>query len=169
MLYTGTAPCRLTDSKQLPLGPFHTSCLPCFHTRTPVSATDHARTSWTRRSLSVGRMASNEKLLLVALLAKKQRKRRSAERKVHVHPILSSRMYTGVHHSLFPDLCADEKKFFNYFRMSKPSFEAPPSYTKLRVQCLQWSSSFIYKVTCSVSPVKLLLHMQSYVSCSSSN
>ena len=75
-------------------------------------------------------MASNEKLLLVALLAKKQRKRRSAERKVHVHPILTSRMYTGVHHTLFPDLCADEKKFFNYFRMSKPSFEELLSYVR---------------------------------------
>ena len=56
-------------------------------------------------------------------MAKKKRERGSAERKVHVHPILSSRMYTGVHHTLFPDLCADEKKYFNYFRKSKPSFE----------------------------------------------
>ena len=64
------------------------------------------------------------------LAAKKKRKRRSAERKVHVHPILTSRMYTGVHHTLFPDLCADEKKFFNYFRMSKPSFEELLSYVR---------------------------------------
>ena len=74
-------------------------------------------------------MASNEKLV-VALLAKKKRKRRSAERKVHVHPILSSKMYTGVHHTLFPDLCPDEEKFFNYFRMSKPSFEELLSYVR---------------------------------------
>ena len=74
-------------------------------------------------------MASSEKLLF-ALLAKNKRKRRSAERKVHVHPILSSKMYTGVHHTLFSDLCADEKKFFNYFRMSKPSFEELLSYVR---------------------------------------
>ena len=39
-------------------------------------------------------------------------------------------MYTGVHHTLFPDLCADEKKFFNYFRMSKPSCEELLSYVR---------------------------------------
>uniref|UniRef100_A0A0P4VZE0 DDE Tnp4 domain-containing protein n=1 Tax=Scylla olivacea TaxID=85551 RepID=A0A0P4VZE0_SCYOL len=75
-------------------------------------------------------MAGNEELLLVALLAKKKSKRRSVERKVHVHPILSSRMNTGAHHTLFNDLCADEKKFFNYFRMSKPSFEELLSYVR---------------------------------------
>ena len=48
--------------------------------------------------LSVGRMASNEKLLLVALLAKKKRKRRSAERKVHV---CASYMY-------YPEGCTQE-------------------------------------------------------------
>ena len=137
MLYTGTAACKLTDSKQLPLGPFHTSCLPCFHTRTPVSTTDHARTSWTRRSLSVGRMASNEKLLLVALLAKKQRKRRSAERKVHVHPILSSRMYTGVHHTLFPDLCADEKKFSTIFAWASRHLKNFPAMLEKTSQGLE--------------------------------
>ena len=47
--------------------------------------------------LSVGRMASNEKLL-VALLAKKKRKRRSAERKVHV---CASYMY-------YPEGCTQE-------------------------------------------------------------
>ena len=75
-------------------------------------------------------MASNEELLLVALLAKKKQKRHSGERKVHVHLILSSRMYTGVHHTLFPDLCADEKKFLNYFRMSRPSFDELLSYVR---------------------------------------
>ena len=39
-------------------------------------------------------------------------------------------MYTGVHHTLFPDLHAVEKKFFNYFRMSKPSFEELLSYVR---------------------------------------
>ena len=39
-------------------------------------------------------------------------------------------MDTGVHHTLFNDLCADEKKFFNYFRMSKPSFEELLSYVR---------------------------------------
>ncbi|XP_063865375.1 uncharacterized protein LOC135103260 [Scylla paramamosain] len=39
-------------------------------------------------------------------------------------------MNTGAHHTLFNDLCADEKKFFNYFRMSKPSFEELLSYVR---------------------------------------
>ncbi|XP_068216754.1 uncharacterized protein [Palaemon carinicauda] len=75
-------------------------------------------------------MAGDKELLLVALLAKKKSKRRSVERKVHVHPMLLSRMNTGVHHTLFNDLYADEKKFFNYFRMSKPSFEELLSYVR---------------------------------------
>ena len=29
----------------------------------------------------------------------------------------------GLHHTLYDDLCADKSKFFNYFIMSKPSFE----------------------------------------------
>ncbi len=97
---------------------------------TSVFAQDTAWQLVSHSHTSVGRMAGNEELLLVALLAKKKSKRRSVERKVHVHPILSSRMNTGAHHTLFNDLCADEKKFFNYFRMSKPSFEELLSYVR---------------------------------------
>ena len=81
---------------------------------TSVLAQDTAWQQVSHSHTSVGRMAGKEELLLVALLAKKKSKRRSVERKVHVHPILSSRMNTGVHHTLFNDLCADEKKFFNF-------------------------------------------------------
>ena len=74
-------------------------------------------------------MASNEEVLLAALLAKKKSKKRSREKKMHVHNMLSSRMETGLHHTIFNDLCADEK-FFSFFRMSKTSFEELLSYIR---------------------------------------
>ena len=93
-----------------------------------VTAVAHHHTS-THRFLSAGRMSSNDELLLVALLAKKKSKRRSLEKKMHVHNMLSSRMDRGLHHTLSNDLCADEK-FFNFFRMSKTSFEELLSYIR---------------------------------------
>ncbi|CAH1964555.1 unnamed protein product, partial [Acanthoscelides obtectus] len=40
-----------------------------------------------------------------------------------VHPINERREETGLFHTLFEDLRNDEKKFFNYFRMSMASFD----------------------------------------------
>ena len=57
----------------------------------------------------------------MALLLKK--KKHSRKRKIQTHERLKSRLDKGVHHTLYDDLCVDDTKFFNYFRMSKPSFE----------------------------------------------
>ena len=37
--------------------------------------------------------------------------------------MLLGRIEKGLFHTLYNDLCVDEKKYFNYFRRSKPSFE----------------------------------------------
>ena len=57
----------------------------------------------------------------MALLLKK--KKHSRKRKIQTHEMLKSRLDKGVHHTLYDDLCVDDTKFFNYFRMSNPSFE----------------------------------------------
>lgn len=67
-------------------------------------------------------MASRDEEVLLLLLLLKKRKRRT-RRQIHVHPILCARVERGLYHSLFEELCADGKKFFNYFRMSKKSFD----------------------------------------------
>ncbi|XP_046388639.1 protein ALP1-like [Ischnura elegans] len=62
---------------------------------------------------------SDSKYLLLLLLLKKRRQR---QRKMHIHPILCARESKGLYYTLFDELCADNTKFFNYFRMSKSSF-----------------------------------------------
>ena len=79
-------------------------------------------TTDSRYSLSVERMMPNEELV-------KKKKRRTLKRKMHVHQMLSPRMDRALHHTLYNDLCADEK-FFNYFRMTKLSFEELLSFIK---------------------------------------
>lgn len=44
-------------------------------------------------------------------------------RRFWVHPLVSARLLKGAFTSLFTDLCNDEDKFFNYFRMSRRSFD----------------------------------------------
>lgn len=48
-----------------------------------------------------------------------EKKRDALEREEYMY----MRMERGLHHTLYSELCADEKKFFNYFRMSKPTFD----------------------------------------------
>jgi hypothetical protein len=47
----------------------------------------------------------------------------SADRRFWVHPLVSSRLLKGAFASLYVDLSNDETTFFNYFRMSKRSFD----------------------------------------------
>nr|CAD7589545.1 unnamed protein product [Timema genevievae] len=62
-------------------------------------------------------------LLVLALLQdEKQKRRKPSRRKVWVHPLLQNRE-TGAFSQLYPQLLSHEDKFFNYFRMSRSSFE----------------------------------------------
>ena len=60
-----------------------------------------------------------QQLRCVALYLKYHRKR---HKKFWVHPIVSQRLLKGQFHTLHEDLCEHPEKFFNYYRMSKNSF-----------------------------------------------
>jgi hypothetical protein len=47
----------------------------------------------------------------------------STDQRFWAHPSASSRVLKGAFASLYVDLSNDETKFFNYFRMSKRSFD----------------------------------------------
>lgn len=44
-------------------------------------------------------------------------------RKYWVHPIIKVRYVEGAFYTLFEKLASDEKKFFNFFRMSNATFD----------------------------------------------
>ena len=44
--------------------------------------------------------------------------------------MLSTREYKGLYYTLLDELCADANKFFNYFHMSKSSFDELLSYIR---------------------------------------
>lgn len=56
----------------------------------------------------------------LALKLKNNKKRR---KEMWVHPLISNRLFDGQFYKLFDNLRKYESKFFNYFRMSKDSFD----------------------------------------------
>jgi hypothetical protein len=52
-------------------------------------------------------------------------RRRSIKRKrsLHVHSLLRDRLEKGLFYTLYDDLRQGDRKFFQYFRMSKTSFD----------------------------------------------
>ena len=60
--------------------------------------------------------------MAILLLTKCKRRKRRRKRYFWVHPINVSRLTTGIFYTLMDDLKNDDRKFFNYFRMSKGSF-----------------------------------------------
>lgn len=62
-----------------------------------------------------------ETTCVVALLLRAKNKRR--KHRYWIHPIVSQRLLKGQFYKLFEDLCEHHEKFFNYYRMSKSSFE----------------------------------------------
>ncbi|CAH1998914.1 unnamed protein product [Acanthoscelides obtectus] len=65
----------------------------------------------------------NRAKIVACWLIYRRRKRQKRNRLHWVHPINERREETGLFHTLFEDLRNDEKKFFNYFRMSMASFD----------------------------------------------
>jgi len=61
-----------------------------------------------------------KRVIYVYIMNRVLKKKR--QRKWWTHPINSSRLQ-GAFYALYSDLKADEEKFFNYFRMSSPTFE----------------------------------------------
>lgn len=68
-------------------------------------------------------MDDEEMALFVYCALKVLRKKRAKNRKWWVHPINSVRYSEGAFYCLYPRLRADSLKFFNYFRMSKATFD----------------------------------------------
>lgn len=66
-------------------------------------------------------MDAVETTCVVALLLRTRSKRR--KHRYWVHPIISQRLLKGQFYKIFEDLCAYPEKFFQYFRMSKTSFD----------------------------------------------
>ena len=66
-------------------------------------------------------MSDDDETIIVLLLLKKlsQKKRRRS----WIHPINAKRHLRGILCRLYPQLCDDDGKFFNYMRMSRSSFE----------------------------------------------
>jgi hypothetical protein len=62
-----------------------------------------------------------EEVDLDVLALKTRRKRRI--RRVWMHPTVSARLAHGSFYTLYNELREDDKKFFNYFRMSTESFD----------------------------------------------
>lgn len=65
----------------------------------------------------------NNKLRLLFLLYLRRKKRYNKQRHLWIHPIIKVRYLEGTYYTLFNKLANDPNKFFNYFRMSKNSFD----------------------------------------------
>lgn len=66
--------------------------------------------------------SSDEEVIVAAFLAEEEEKKTKRKRSMWVHPINQKRAQLGEFHHLFKDLKEDEKKFFQYFRMSTKKF-----------------------------------------------
>lgn len=62
-----------------------------------------------------------ETCCIIAMLLRAKSKRR--KHRYWVHPITSQRFIKGQFYKLFQDLCEHPEKFFQYYRMSKSSFD----------------------------------------------
>lgn len=65
---------------------------------------------------------SEEELIVVAAVCAEAEREERARRRFWVHEINLKRETYGEFHHLFPDLLADDEKFFKYFRMSSVKF-----------------------------------------------
>lgn len=73
-------------------------------------------------------------LLACLLLYRRLNKRRRRNRIYWVHPINTRRNEFGAFHVLFYELREDSEKFFNYFRMSKDTFDDLHAQIKNSIQ-----------------------------------
>lgn len=68
-------------------------------------------------------MADYNRRLYLLYLLYLRRKRRSRNRQVWIDPIIKVRYLNGLYYTLFDKLVANPTKFFNFFRMSKETFD----------------------------------------------
>lgn len=80
--------------------------------------------------LPLKRMASNKELVF-ALVAKKKKGPNSKENNACITSKSLSRMDSGLHHALYTDLCADEKKYLNFFKVCGHEGRSDGLYTAM--------------------------------------
>lgn len=68
-------------------------------------------------------MEGARKKAVIAYAAIQAVKKKRNRRQLWVHPINNNRLLQGEFYTLYEELKADDGKFFNYFRMSYPTFE----------------------------------------------
>jgi hypothetical protein len=68
-------------------------------------------------------MDSSEEEVLLLLLLNSRRRRMKRKRSLHVHSLLHDRLEKGLFFTLYDDLRQGDRTFFQYFRMSKTSFD----------------------------------------------
>lgn len=66
--------------------------------------------------------SSDEEIIVVAALLAEEETKKKRKRSMWIHPINQKRAKLGEFQHLFEDLKEDEKKFFQYFRMSPNKF-----------------------------------------------
>lgn len=76
--------------------------------------------------------SSEEEILVLAAACAEEDEERS--RRYWIHEINRKREVHGEFHHLFPDLLADDEKFFKYFRMSTAKFHELLNMLQLRKQ-----------------------------------
>ncbi|GBN86322.1 hypothetical protein AVEN_188555-1 [Araneus ventricosus] len=87
----------------------------------------------------------NPKRIAAMWLLYRRLRRRRIKRNYWVHPINQKREQIGIFHTLLKELQKDENKFFNFFRMTIPSFNE--LYQRLKTKILRKNSKMRNSIT----------------------
>jgi len=75
------------------------------------------------RAVNMAPMRNRSFYLLCLLHLRRRRRRKRREIEFWEHPIVAARTLEGAYYTLYGRLREDERKFFNYFRMSTSTFD----------------------------------------------
>ena len=75
------------------------------------------------RAINMAPMWNRRFYLLCLLHLRRRRRLKRREREFWEHPIVAARTLEGAYYTLYGRLREDERKFFNYFRMSTSTFD----------------------------------------------
>ncbi|GBN46829.1 hypothetical protein AVEN_51539-1 [Araneus ventricosus] len=87
----------------------------------------------------------NPKRIAAMRLLYRRLRRRRIKRNYWVHPINQKREQIGIFHTLLKELQKDENKFFNFFRMTIPSFNE--LHQRLKTKILRKNSKMRNSIT----------------------
>ncbi|GBO37253.1 hypothetical protein AVEN_192317-1 [Araneus ventricosus] len=110
------------------VGRFHIGC-----------TSDHSRIQF------FSEVKMNPKRIAAMWLLYRRLRRRRIKRNYWVHPINQKREQIGIFHTLLKELQKDENKFFNFFRMTIPSFNE--LHQRLKTKILRKNSKMRNSIT----------------------